>query len=83
MEVSSLCNVLSDENRIYQIRSLRRGLCFVLQALEASERAAAIKNTTDTVREAIQVAEEAQLAATEAIRSAEEVMKLARSRCVT
>ncbi|KAL6739145.1 hypothetical protein Aduo_012631 [Ancylostoma duodenale] len=48
------------------------------KALEASERAAAIKNTTDTVREAIQVAEEAQLAATEAIRSAEEVMKLAR-----
>ncbi|ETN68384.1 hypothetical protein NECAME_15860 [Necator americanus] len=48
------------------------------KALEASARAAAIKNTTDTVREAIQVAEEAQLAATEAIRSAEEVMKLAR-----
>ncbi|VDN23981.1 unnamed protein product, partial [Cylicostephanus goldi] len=50
------------------------------KALEASARAAAIKNTTDTVREAIQVAEEAQLAASEAIRSADEVMKQAKYR---
>ena len=48
------------------------------KAIAASERAAAIKNTTDSVKEALTVASEAQAAATDAIRSAEETMKLAR-----
>ncbi|KAK6049319.1 hypothetical protein COOONC_13176, partial [Cooperia oncophora] len=62
---------LTKINNIGAILAETRGNKTLAANLEA-------KNTTDTVREAIQVAEEAQLAATEAIRSAEEVMKMAR-----
>ncbi|CAI4221000.1 unnamed protein product [Auanema sp. JU1783] len=49
-----------------------------LKALSASEKAAAIKNTTDTVKEALGIASDAQTAASEAILAASDAMKDAR-----
>ncbi|VDM70854.1 unnamed protein product [Strongylus vulgaris] len=77
-KISNIGAILAETRGNKTLASNLESKVCVVMALEASARAATIKNTTDTVREAIQVAEEAQLAANEAIRSAEEVMKLAR-----